>query len=118
MKANILVATLILGLFSCATTPHKSVEKMIVEFPVHAEKQAEFIAAINKVLVDTRAFDGCVSVTVWTNEKDNDTVWLYEEWATREHQVAYLNWRKETGNTSHLSAFLNGAPRFLWLEQH
>jgi len=100
---------------SCqATAP----EKMIVEFPVHPETRDEFIVALNEILFDTRAYDGCMGVEVWTNQEDDDSVWLYEEWATREHQAAYLNWRTETGNTAHLGPFIKGNPRFLWLEEH
>lgn len=93
-------------------------EKMIVEFPVVAETRAEFIVELHKILVDTRAFDGCLGVTVWTHDQDADKVWLFEEWATREHQATYLNWRVETGNTAHLGPFLAGDLRFLWIEQH
>ncbi len=49
---------------------------------------------------------------------DVNKVWLYEEWATRSHQEAYLQWRKETGNSSHLGPFISGDLRFLWLEEH
>jgi len=97
-----------------ATAP----EKMIVEFPVHAETREEFITALNEILVDTRAYDGCMGVTVWTNEEEDDAVWLYEEWATREHQAAYLKWRGDTGNTAHLGPFIRDGLRFLWLEEH
>jgi len=97
-----------------ATAP----EKMLVEFPVHPETRDEFISALNEILVDTRAYDGCMSVTVWTNEEEDDAVWLYEEWETREHQAAYLKWRGDTGNTAHLGPFIKGGLRFLWLQEH
>ena len=115
MNLNACLLVLALGFTSCqATTP----EKIIVEFPVHAETRSEFISELNEILVDTRAYDGCLDVTVWTNEEEDDKVWLYEEWATRSHQEAYLKWRTDTGNTSHLGPFINGGLRFLWLEEH
>ena len=115
MKLTHCFLALTLALSGCQAA---SPEKMIVEFPVHPETRDEFIADLNEILVDTRAYDGCIGVTVWTNEEDDDTVWLYEEWATREDQAAYLNWRIETGNTAHLSPFIKGDLRFLWLEEH
>ena len=100
---------------SCQTA---APERIIVEFPIHPETRDEFIVALNEILVDTRAYDGCEAVTVWTNEEDDDTVWLYEEWETREHQAAYVQWRTDTGNTAHLGPFISGGLRFLWLEEH
>ena len=97
---------------SCAVT-----EKMLVEMPVNAETREEFIAALNEVLIDTRAYAGCREAAIWINEQDADKVWIYEEWQTRAHQEAYVAWRGETGNTSHLGPYLNGELRFLWLNE-
>lgn len=102
---------------ACASAPSSS-EGMIVEFPVNPETRAEFIDALNVILVDTRAYDGCLGVTVWTHEAGGDFVWLHEEWASRAHQEAYQKWRTDTGNTSHLGPFITGTPRFLWLNEH
>jgi len=97
---------------SCAVT-----EKMLVEMPVNAETREEFIVALNEVLIDTRAYAGCREAAIWLNEQDADKVWIYEEWQTRAHQEAYVAWRGETGNTSHLGPYLNGELRFLWLNE-
>ena len=97
---------------SCAVT-----EKMLVEMPVNAETREEFIVALNEVLIDTRAYAGCREAAIWINEQDADKVWIYEEWQTRAHQEAYVAWRGETGNTSHLGTYLNGELRFLWLNE-
>jgi quinol monooxygenase YgiN len=99
-------------LASCAAP-----QRMLVEFPAHSETRGEFIDELNVILIDTRAFEGCEAATVWTNELESDKVWIYEEWQTRAHQEAYLNWRNETDNTSHLGPFINGEVRFLWLNE-
>ena len=101
------------ALASCA-----SPQRILVEFPVNPETRGEFIEELNAILVDTRAFDGCKVATVWTNELDDDKVWIYESWQTRAHQQAYLDWRNEAGNTSHLGPFITGEVRFLWLNSH
>ena len=93
-------------------------EKMILEIPVLSEKRDEFIALVNSVLPDTRAYDGCLRVDVWTPEDDDGILWLYEEWESREHQAAYFNWRIETGLMDAIGPFLNGEPRIAWLKEH
>jgi hypothetical protein len=57
-------------------------------------------------------------VDVWTNDQDDDSVWLLEEWQTREHQAAYIKWRSDTDNTSHLGPFISGNVLHLWLQEH
>jgi len=118
VKTILAALFLALSSVSCATTPTASVERILVEFSVQPGQRAEFIEELHKILVDTRAFEGCLAATVWTHELDSDTVWIYEEWEARENQVAYVTWRGETGNTAHLGPYLTGPPRFLWLNEH
>jgi len=112
--------TISCGNFCCPPDPSitSDLERIIVEFPVVPETRAEFLVELDKILIDTRAFDACLGVTIWTNELDDDKVWLLEGWETRAHQEAYVNWRMETNNTSHLGPYLSGDLRFLWLEKH
>lgn len=98
--------------------PSSSEHKILVEFPCNPDTRAEFIDELHKILVDTRGFDGCLEATVWTNEADTNKVWIYEEWQSRDHQVAYVGWRNETGNTAHLGKYITGEVRFLWLNEH
>ncbi|NQU49082.1 MAG: antibiotic biosynthesis monooxygenase [Planctomycetes bacterium] len=118
MRAVICTLGLVFALSACASLPSSNTHKILVEFPVNTETRAEFIEELHKILVDTRAFDGCLDVSVWTNESDADKVWIYEEWQTREHQAAYVKWRGDTGNTAHLGPYISGPPRFLWLDEH
>ncbi len=118
MRAALCMLCLAFALVSCASAPHQSPHKILVEFPVNPDTRGEFIDELNKILVDTRAFDGCLDAHVWTNEIDGGKVWIYEEWETRDHQVAYVAWRTETANTAHLGKYIVGDVRFLWLNQH
>jgi quinol monooxygenase YgiN len=115
---SLILVVLASTLCGCASPVGVTSEKMIVEFSAQPETRAEFIEELNLILVDTRAFEGCLGVTVWTSESDAGKVYLLEEWASRDNQVAYLNWRTETNNTAHLGRFMSGPPRFLWLDQH
>ena len=116
---KLLSALVALSLFvGCSFFQGVNSETMLVVFSVQPEKRAEFIEELNKILVDTRAYNGCMGVAVWTNEEDADEVTLYEQWLSRDHQASYLNWRIETGNTAHLKPFLKSGTRFLWVQEH
>ena len=41
-------------------------------------------------------------------EEDNKTIWLYEQWETKEDHQAYLNWRMETGFGDFMGEILEG----------
>ncbi len=55
------------------------------------------LEAFKTSLADTRAFDGCISVSTFVDVDNPDTVMLFEQWATRTHQEAYVAWRIEGG---------------------
>lgn len=118
MRATLSILCLVIALVSCAGAPLQQPHRIVVEFPVNDGMRGEFIDELNKILIDTRAFEGCLDAHVWTNEMDANLVWIYEEWETREHQVAYINWRTETNNTAHLGKYIAGDVRHLWLQQH
>lgn len=118
MKRILACLALAMGTWNCASVPHAEVERILVEFPVHAEQRAEFIEELHLILDATRGFAGCLAATVWTNEMDPDKVWIYEEWKSRSHQAAYVQWRSESGNTAHLGPYIAGEVRFLWLNEH
>ena len=52
---------------------------------------------LGEVLPDTRAFDGCEGVTVYTDSDDRQTFLFVEFFQSKEHQQRYVKWRTETG---------------------
>ena len=66
----------------------------------------------------TRAFEGCENVETYTDADDPDRIVLWEKWATREDQEAYLAWRTETGTSisSMTAPMMAEPPRFVHLE--
>jgi quinol monooxygenase YgiN len=118
MKQILAGLVLTLGCLNCAIVPQAEAERLLVEFPVDSEQRDAFIEELHLILVDTRAYEGCLEATVWTNESDPDKVWIYEEWESRDNQVAYVKWRSDTGNTAHLGPYITGEVRFLWLNQN
>ncbi|GMR21744.1 MAG: hypothetical protein BMS9Abin37_0059 [Acidobacteriota bacterium] len=70
----------------------------------------EFDALMGSILADTRAYDGCESITVQRNLDASANVMLIEQWETRAHYDKYLAWRKETGVLGKIVELLEGAP--------
>ena len=68
------------------------------------------------ILPDTRAFDGCLGVTVTQNMDDADSLVVIEQWSTRAHYEKYLAWRAERGDIDKLMGLLGTDPSFMHLE--
>jgi quinol monooxygenase YgiN len=66
------------------------------------------VEAMAVALVETRAFDGCISVETFVDADKPDDVLLIEEWATRGHQERYMAWRMESGMLELLQPILAG----------
>jgi quinol monooxygenase YgiN len=71
----------------------------------------EALELFARVLVDTRAFDGCNSVTVIRDSEDPAHVVAVEEWESLEHDAAYRKWRAGDGAIAELPPLLAAAPR-------
>jgi quinol monooxygenase YgiN len=79
----------------------------LVEFPCNPGKGKELVEMLSGALVDTRAFEGCELVEVYTDNDNPDLVILWEKWGSRENYDAYLAWRIETGLMDALAAFMD-----------
>ena len=80
---------------------------VIATFPAQAGKLEELKQLFRDALVDTRAFDGCISIDVHV-EKDTETIHLIEYWESLDHYEAYLHWRIENGLAELLNPILEG----------
>lgn len=66
---------------------------------------------LHATLTDTRAFPGCLDVTVLVDGEDPAHVILYETWESIEHDRAYRAWRASAGGASELGSILAAPPR-------
>ncbi len=66
--------------------------------------------AIHRILGETRAFDGCLGVTVFEDKDDPAHLVAIEEWESLEKDAAYRAWRAGDGAMPDLPALLAGAP--------
>lgn len=91
----------------------------MVEFPCHPGKGVELLGLLAAALGDTRAFDGCESIEVYTDQEEPDRIVLWEKWETRGKYEAYLAWRMETGLADLLTPLMDPANlRIVHLEHH
>jgi heme oxygenase (mycobilin-producing) len=77
--------------------------------------KADSLDAAHKVLhatlTDTRAFPGCLDVTVLVDSDDPAHVVVYETWESIEHDQAYRAWRASAEGASDLGTVLAAAPK-------
>jgi heme oxygenase (mycobilin-producing) len=76
--------------------------------PDSLEKGHEVIHA---TLTATRAFPGCLGVTVLADSDDPAHVIVLENWESIEHDRAYRAWRATPEGASGLGSILVGAPK-------
>ena len=78
-----------------------------LEIPVKKERIEDFFNYLRDILVDTRAYEGCIRLETY-HEMENSKVLLIEEWEKIENQESYMQWRTETGLVEALTEFLDG----------
>ena len=80
---------------------------VIVEFPAKKEKFEELKKTLKTALVDTRKFEGCISIDTYEDTLTS-TILLIEDWESLDNHISYSNWRTETGLADVLEPLLEG----------
>ena len=83
----------------------------ILDLQLKADSLATAHEIIHATLTDTRAFPGCLDVTVLVDSNDPAHVVLYETWESIEHDQAYRAWRASAEGKSELGSILAAAPK-------
>ena len=78
----------------------------ILDLQIKADSLATAHKVLRATLTDTRAFPGCLDVTVLVDSDDPAHVVLYETWESIEHDRAYRAWRATPEGASGLGAIL------------
>lgn len=81
-------------------------QKVTVLFPCQPGKGEDMLEILSAALVETRAYDGSLSVEVFVDADNPDAVLLVEEWETRDHHEKYMAWRVENGMIEMLQPIL------------
>ena len=80
-----------------------------LESHLQAGKLDEFLEQmLADALPQTRVYSGCISVQTLADRQSKAV--LLVEWASYEHQQAYMDWRMETGLLEALAPFVPGPP--------
>jgi len=83
----------------------------ILDLQLKADSLETAHQVLHATLTDTRAFPGCVDVTVLVDSADPAHVVLYESWESIEHDRAYRAWRASADGTSELGSILAAPPK-------
>jgi quinol monooxygenase YgiN len=75
----------------------------------------EFLSVLLPSLAETRAYNGCELVETYVDSDDPDRIVLWERWAARSNQEAYMHWRVETGMVEAVGGFLAEPPSVMHL---
>jgi quinol monooxygenase YgiN len=90
---------------------------VVLELNLKADHVDAVLAGLREILPDTRAFDGCVSVSVVRDADDPSHIALIERWEQRSDQERYFAWRQETGSLAAMADAATGPPRVTYYEE-
>ncbi len=88
---------------------------VILNLQVNPENREELLAVFEAILPDTRAYQGCQSVVVTSNEDDIHNIVLLEKWDQRSDHESYMGWRTERGEIDKLVSLLSAPPAVTYL---
>ena len=83
----------------------------ILDLQLKPESVESAPGVIRATLTATRAFPGCLGVTVLVDSDDPAHVVLFESWESIEHDRAYRAWRATAEGASELGSILAAAPK-------
>ena len=81
-----------------------------LDLRIKADKLDTAFEVIHETLVATRAFPGCLHVSVLVDSADPAHVVLFETWESPEADNAYRQWRASQEGASNLGSLLAAAP--------
>ena len=83
----------------------------VLDLQLKADSLETAHEVIHATLTATRAFPGCLGVTVLVDSGDPAHVVLHESWESVEHDNAYRAWRATPEGGSDLDSILAAAPK-------
>ncbi|TVZ00227.1 antibiotic biosynthesis monooxygenase [Trebonia kvetii] len=83
----------------------------ILDLQLKPESLESAPGILRATLTDTRAFPGCLGLTVLNDSADPTHVVVYETWESVEHDRAYRAWRATAEGASELGTLLAAAPK-------
>lgn len=87
-----------------------------LEMTVKADAFEELSSFLQSNLPNVRGFEGALNVMLY-HDRDTRAFLLHEEWLSRSHHRAYLEFIEEKGVMASLLAFMEGPPRVTYYEK-
>ena len=69
----------------------------LLEIPTKIECVDAIKEFLKEIVPDTRKYDGCEKILVYSNVENPANIVIYEIWKSRGHHERYVKWRFETG---------------------
>ena len=82
---------------------------VIIELSVKDDSVEELKKYLKDALPDTRVFEGCKGVQLYSNVKSPSDFVLHEKWASDEAYKKYFAWRLETGAVDKLGSMCSNS---------
>ena len=90
---------------------------VLLEVQVKPEAIVDMKSYLAEILPETRAYDGCLGIDVYTNTEDKGNFVAVEYWDTRTHHQEYSAWRTEKGDMEKISTMTAGPPNIRFYER-
>ncbi len=90
---------------------------VLIEAQVKPEEISTAKSFMAEILPDTRAYDGCQGIDVYSNTEDTSSWVLVEHWDSRAHYEKYHAWRTETGVIAKIGEMFAGPPNTRYFEK-
>ncbi len=88
----------------------------ILDLQLKPESVETFHNWLKENLADTRAYEGCQSLVVYSNKEDPTNVIIYEIWDSVEHHQKYVAWREEDGTLATFAENLAAPPSIRYFD--
>jgi len=89
---------------------------VIAQLPFREDAADEGLEALEEILPATRAFEGCLGVTLHREQGAPHRAVLIEQWRSADDHKAYMSWRAETGSSGGMRSALSAAPAIQYLD--
>lgn len=89
---------------------------IIADLMARPENVDELVLLLQKLLPETRRYEGCLGIELHRNQADPNSFILIEEWETGAHHKKYIAWRAETGAMKQVGSYLIGQPVFRYFD--
>jgi len=83
-----------------------------LQLSIQPHERNAALAFMDKILPDTRSYDGCHWLYSATNIEDESKLEIFSMWDSKDKYDLYVQWRVETGVAEELAAFLDDEPQW------